>query len=113
MPSVPPCCQARERSSALTGLLPLVLIVGIATWLTKPAVGADIDQPRKLLLSGQYDECIKLTSAAIQQRVFGEEWYLYKADAEMQLGKYKDAFETISGGLTRYGWSIRMRQAGI
>jgi len=38
---------------------------------------------------------------------------LLKADAELQTGHYQDAYDTVSGGLTRYAWSIRLRQAGI
>lgn len=76
-------------------------------------VAAEIEPTRQLLISGKYDECIEVTAKAIDDRVFGEEWYSFKAEAEMQTGRYKDAFETISGGLTRYAWSIRLRQGGI
>lgn len=74
---------------------------------------ADLEQTRKLLLSGDYAECIKIAGKSIDERVFGEDWYLLKAEAEMQTGHYQDAYETISGGLTRYAWSLRLRQAGI
>jgi tetratricopeptide (TPR) repeat protein len=74
---------------------------------------ADVEQIRKMLLKGEYAQCIQETSLAIQQRAFGEDWYLLKAEAEMQIGKYKDAFESISVGISRYAWSVRLRQAGI
>lgn len=84
----------------------------VAIW-TSVVFAADADQIRALLLKGDYAECITAADQAIQQRVFGEEWYLLKSEAEMQQGRYQDAFETVSGGLTRYAWSIRLRQAGI
>ena len=73
----------------------------------------DVEQTRKLLIRGEYAECIEVTGKAIRQRVFGEDWYLFKAEAEMQTGKYQNAFESISAGITRYAWSVRLRQSGI
>ena len=76
-------------------------------------IAQDVEATRKLLLKGDYAECIQIAGKAIDGRVFGEDWYLLKAEAEMQTGLYKDAFETISAGLTRYAWSVRLRQAGV
>ena len=89
----------------------LVILVGVC--LTIDAFAADVEQTRKSLIVGEYQECIKVAAEAIHQRVFGEDWYLIKTEAEVQTGRYQDAFETISAGLNRYAWSIRMRQAGI
>lgn len=87
----------------------LLLIVCLATSLS----AAEVEPTRKLLLDGKYEECIQVAGAAIQQRVFGEEWYLFKSEAEMQTGRYKDAYDTILAGLNRYAWSVRLRQAGV
>ncbi len=73
----------------------------------------DVEAVRKQLLQGEYAACIQAAGKAIDSRVFGEDWYLLKAEAEMQTGHYKDAFESISAGLTRYSWSVRLRQAGV
>ncbi len=92
----------------------LFCLIGFSAGLSSADLfAAEVDQTRKLLLKGDYAECIKVAGEAIQQRVFGEEWYLFKSEAEMQTGQYAAAFDTISGGLTRYAWSIRLRQAGI
>ena len=74
---------------------------------------ADLEQTRKALIAGQYADCINTAAEAIHQRVFGEDWYLIKTEAEVQSGQYQEAYETVSSGLNRYAWSIRMRQAGI
>ena len=90
-----------------------VLLAWISAGLIPSLAAADVEEARQLLLTGKYAECIQAADQAIQQRVFGEDSYLFKADAEMQTGQYQAAFDTISGGLTRYAWSIRLRQAGI
>ena len=85
----------------------------VAFGLASRLNAADVEATRKLLLKGDYDECIRIATKAIDDRVFGEDWYLFKSEAELQTGRYQEAFDTISGGLTRYAWSIRLRQAGI
>ena len=80
-----------------------VFAVGIG--LSQPSFAAEVEQTRRLLITGQYDQCAAVCAEAIQQRVFGEEWYLFKAEAEFQTGRYSDSFTTIVTGLTRYAWS--------
>lgn len=67
----------------------------------------------KLLRSGDYERCIVQSTEAIDRRVFGEDWYLIKAEAEAALGRYSAALETTLAGLQRYSWSIRLRQRGV
>lgn len=110
--------DATTSELPLTGPRPFrlfELLFGLAILLVvaSPVVAADMEETRKLLISGKYDACIEVAGKAIDDRVFGEEWYAFKAEAEMQTGRYQDAFETISAGLTRYAWSIRLRQGGI
>ncbi len=73
----------------------------------------DLEETRRLLLKGEYERCIQIASKAVDDRVFGEDWYLLKSEAEFLTGEYDAAFETISTGLTRYAWSLRLREAGI
>ena len=72
----------------------------------------NLERVRKNLLTGEYQACIDECGRAISERAFGEEWYLYKADAEWQIGDYEPAWETIHQGLVRYMWSIRLREVG-
>lgn len=91
----------------------VVLFSLVLSGPTPASFAQDIEATRTLLLKGNYSECIQIAGKAIDGRVFGEDWYLLKAEAEMQTGHYKEAYETISAGLTRYAWSVRLRQAGV
>jgi Tfp pilus assembly protein PilF len=73
----------------------------------------DLPALTKMLRQGRYEECITGAALAIDRRAFGEDWYVVKAEAEYARGKYEAAWETIQAGLTRYSWSIRLRQVGL
>ena len=90
-----------------------IFFVGLLLSSGSAMFAAEVDEVRLRLLAGRYEDCIQLAGKAIDSRAFGEDWYLLKAEAEMQIGRYKEAYETISAGLTRYAWSVRLRQAGI
>jgi tetratricopeptide (TPR) repeat protein len=90
-------------------LFSLISVLGVAS----QTLAADVEETRKLLIKGDYAECIKVAGKAIDERAFGEDFYLFKSEAELNSGLYKEAYETISAGLTRYAWSVRLRQAGI
>jgi predicted Zn-dependent protease len=72
-----------------------------------------IDDLRTKLRAGEYEAVIRGATQGIGQRQFGEDWYLVKADAELALGRYQDAWKTVQAGLQRYAWSIRLRAIGI
>ncbi|MEZ6123952.1 MAG: tetratricopeptide repeat protein [Planctomycetaceae bacterium] len=72
-------------------------------------VASTIAECTQLLLTGQYAECLQSAAAAIENRRYGEEWPLLKAESEMRLGRYQAAAETIVAGTERYSWSIRLR----
>lgn len=77
------------------------------------AADPDAVKLRDGLRRGDYDTVIKSAGESIEKRVFGEEWYLIKAEAETTVGKYAAAIETLQAGLQRYSWSVRLRQAGL
>ena len=101
----------RDNSRFFPARIFLTLISVLA--VASKAFAADVEESRKLLIKGDYAECIKVAGKAIDERAFGEDFYLLKSEAELITGHYKDAYETISAGLTRYAWSVRLRQAGI
>lgn len=107
--SIRACAKASRPPRQTRWGVVAAMLIGFSTSL----FAADVESTRKLLLSGNYDECIRIAGKAIDDRVFGEDWYLIKAEAELQIGHYKDAYDTVSGGLGRYNWSIRLRQTGI
>ena len=71
------------------------------------------DDATKALLVGDHATCIEISDKAIKNRAFGEEFYLLKAEDEVQTGEYRAAYDTLVDGLARYSWSIRMRLIGI
>ncbi|QDU89285.1 tetratricopeptide repeat protein [Pirellulimonas nuda] len=60
-------------------------------------------------LAGQYEDCVSLAAAEIQRGVRFEPWRHVKAEAEMELGRYADARETVEEGIAAYPLSIEMR----
>ncbi len=77
------------------------------------AADPDAVKLRDGLRRGEYETVIKSAGESIEKRVFGEEWYLIKAEAEHAVGRYSSAVETLQAGLQRYSWSVRLRQAGL
>ena len=74
---------------------------------------AELEDATKALRAGDYATCITITDKAVQARLFGEEYYLLKAEAELATGEFKAALDTLVNGLARYSWSVRMRLLGI
>lgn len=73
----------------------------------------ELEEATKALRAGDHATCIQLADKSIKSRAFGEEFYLLKAEAEVQTGEYRAAYDTLVDGLARYSWSIRMRLIGI
>ncbi len=73
---------------------------------------ATITECQEMLRTGKYTECLDAASAAVDRRSYGEEWPILKATAETHLGRYLQAADSISAGITRYSWSIRLRMLG-
>jgi tetratricopeptide (TPR) repeat protein len=82
----------------------LLLLLG-----QQSSLAAEFDDCRNLLRRGEYEACIEKTTEAVARGVYGEAWPVLLAEAQLQLGRYPDAVETIMAGLKRYGWSIRLR----
>lgn len=65
---------------------------------------------QQMLATGKYEECLAATAKAVTERSYGEEWPILKAQSEMALGRYPEALESITAGIERYSWSVRLRQ---
>ncbi len=72
-----------------------------------------LDELRQKFHAGDYEGCIQGAQEGIEQRQFGEEWYLLKIEAELALGRYAAAWETLQAALVRYNWSVRLRWVGV
>lgn len=93
-------------SLKVQGMLWLVLIV------TTRCGAAELVDCQRMLLGGDYDECIKATTEGLAANRYGENWPLIKAQAELALGQVDAATKTINDGLMRYSWSVRLRWLG-
>ncbi len=72
-----------------------------------------IEDLRHKVQTGEYEGAIRGADEGIEQRQFGEDWYLVKAEAQLALGHYAAAWETVQAGLLRYAWSLRLRTIGV
>jgi len=91
------------------------VVRGCVGWVIMLVSGAaaPLDEIRTQLRTGEYAAAIEAATIGIDERQFGEDWYLLKAEAELALGKYPTAWETVQAGLQRYNWSIRLRGVGV
>ncbi|MBT4868409.1 MAG: tetratricopeptide repeat protein [Planctomycetaceae bacterium] len=90
----------------------LVTLLALILTSAATASAAEIAECHKLLITGHYDECIDYANKAIDSRAYGEHWYVLKSEAELTVGRYRDAEATVDAGLKRYSWSICLRLVG-
>ena len=88
----------------------LVLLGLLCVASSLPA--AEIPDCQRMLLNGEYAECLKATEDALKQNRYGEAWPLLKAQAELLTGQSEAANLTVATALTRYNWSVRLRWVG-
>jgi len=107
--------KPRGRRRVFVSSVASVLVFLVTVWrLTESEVAAaELEEATKALRAGDHATCIRITTKAVNDRLFGEEYYLLKAEAEMQTGEYQAAHDTLVNGLARYSWSVRMRMLGI
>lgn len=74
-----------------------------------PLSAATVREAEKLFLAGKYEKCVSMAAAEIEREVRYEPWRRVKAEAEMELGRYADARETVEEGVESYPLSIEMR----
>jgi tetratricopeptide (TPR) repeat protein len=87
----------------------LALLPGIA----ETCRGADYKQSLSLFLKGDYAECIDQCAQAIEENSFSESFRLLKLRAEMQLGRFAHARETLDAALQKFPQSILLRWYGL
>src|SRR5439155_2746656 len=90
----------------------LGLVLPFIAFLAAPAGAADVSDARKLLNTGKYEECIETCAQAMAGRQFDETWWLLKIRAEMAVGRYAEAQQSLEKGLERFETSARLRLLG-
>jgi len=100
------------RIMRLLACLALLLPAGLF-WLclTSSVQGADLAPARQALLSGRYEDCIRLSGAKISDSP--EAFADLKSQAEITLGKYDEAWLTLTRALGLAPQSIRLRWAAV
>jgi len=93
----------------LSLLLRALSFIIVATAIPGLSHAAEIESCERLLRSGQYQQCIETAEAAILKKSYGSEWPLFKAQAELAVGQYVEARQTVDAGLKRYSWSLPLR----
>lgn len=104
----------RRATSAVNGRVPVLLFVVLCGWLSFPALADDLDDARKLLLTGKYPEAIRAAAKGVQEEEGSEDWRLLLVQAHMAVGQYAQAHTALTNALGKYphSSSIRLRFVG-
>ena len=79
-----------------------------------PASAADLAEAQKLFKTGHYDECLVDCAEAIDGGEGDREsWWLLKVRAELTVGQYAEALESLEGALERFPSSAPLRLIGF
>jgi tetratricopeptide (TPR) repeat protein len=97
--------RLRLRSLLMRSLCFILLTAALPAF----SHASEFEDCEQLLRSGQYQTCIETAEASIVNKTYGSEWPLLKAQAELAVGQYVEAQQTIDAGLKRYSWSLPLR----
>jgi tetratricopeptide (TPR) repeat protein len=114
--SVSPAGQILKRRAtrSVRGRVPVFLLALLAAWLALPARADDLDDARKLLLTGKYPEAIRAAEKGAKDEEGSEDWRILLVQAHMAVGQYAQAHAALTNALSRYqhSSSIRLRLVG-
>jgi tetratricopeptide (TPR) repeat protein len=71
----------------------------------------DLNEARRRYAAGEYAAAATDAAEALRANKYGEEWPVLKAQAELALGRFRDAHATVTAALARYPSSVRLRLA--
>ncbi|RMG35597.1 MAG: hypothetical protein D6725_12275 [Planctomycetota bacterium] len=94
-------------AAVLAAVLPAFLLAA------EPQPRPSEEHAAELYQRGEYEACRAECVRALQRNLYGEDWPLLKARAELARGRYRAAHATVEEGLKRYSWSIRLRRLAI
>lgn len=92
--------------------LACLLAVVWGTWPDRAATAADPQEIQRLFRSGKYIECVEAAASAIRENEYNEQFRLLKLRAELELGRYADAAQTLDLALTKFPYSVQLRWLG-
>jgi len=104
----------RRAASTVRGRVPVLLLVALLLGLAVPARADDLDDARKLLLTGKYPEAIAAAEKGAKEEEGSEDWRILLVQAHMVVGQYQQAHTALTNALSRYphSSSIRLRFLG-
>ena len=104
----------RRATSAVNGRVPVLLLVVFCGWLALPALADDLDDARKLLLTGKYSEAITAAEKGAKEEEGSEDWRILLVQSHMAVGQYAQAHTALTNALGKYphSSSIRLRFVG-
>ena len=100
---------AKTNSVVRQFVLLICVVIGIAN---SASAAVDIGKLTTLFRTGQYAECVEATALAIRESEFNENLRVLKLRAELELGRYADAAETLDAALKKFTTSIELRWWG-
>ncbi|MCA9127958.1 MAG: tetratricopeptide repeat protein [Planctomycetales bacterium] len=71
--------------------------------------GADIDLARQAFYRGDYDSCIELTRAEVENGIWNDVWARQLIEALLVTGRYDDAREVYELVVSKFGTSLPLR----
>ena len=77
-----------------------------------PLFAADLDEARKLLVTGKYAEVVKAAEEATAQNLPTDDWPILHINGLMATGRYPEARAAFQQALQRYPLSLRLRMSG-
>ena len=101
------CETAFPWAKCVRGLVAIFLLPCL--W---PVAAADLDQCRKLFITGDYSQCVRLSEQAIADRERDEEWPMLLMKSLLATGRYPEAQSVLTNALTRYRSGIRVLLLG-
>ena len=77
-----------------------------------PLFAVDLDEARKLLVTGKYAEVVKAAEEATAQNLPTDDWPILHINGLMATGRYPEARAAFQQALQRYPLSLRLRLSG-
>lgn len=104
----------RRSASAVERRVPALVLLLLCAFCATRAPADEVDDARKLLLTGKYSEAITAAEKGVKDEDGNEEWRLLLVQAHMAVGQYAQAHTALTNALGKYphSSSIRLRFVG-
>ncbi len=95
------------RANALPWLVGIGLLGSVFSSV-EMARAAELDEAQAAFRRGDYDACIAMAKAEIEEGTWNEQWPILKLEAELITGQYLEAIGTMGPALRRHRRSIHL-----